>query len=241
MGDIDLIKIFIGWDKAETVAYHVLAHSIIRRSSQPVEIIPLNRKNLAGIFTRPRGEIDSTDFSNSRFIVPHLCDFEGWAIFMDCDMVCLADINELWAQRDERYAVMVKHHEHVPHETKKFLGQEQTKYMRKNWSSLMMFNNARCRELTKHTVNTAPGLFMHQFRWVPDSHIGEINGLWNHLIGYDSYDPDAKLIHYTSGGPWHRVYDGYSQVWFDEYDNMIHGDNPVVWDEKTSEVKPASA
>ena len=225
------IPIYIGWDDKETVAYHTLAHSIIRRSSVPVSIIPLNRRNLHGDFWRPRGEHDSTDFSNSRFIVPYLQRYEGWAIFMDCDMLCLGDITELWAQRDDAYSVMVKKHHHIPKEDTKFLGQEQSKYSRKNWSSLMLFNCSRCQPLTRHIVNTmTPGLWFHQLRWTPDNEIGEIREGWNHLVGYDTPNPSADLPHFTSGGPWHGYTDvEFAQEWIDEYHHMIEGNNPVDW------------
>lgn len=223
-----MIPIYIGWDKKEPVAYHVLADSIIRNSSEPVSISPLNRDNLGRHFHRPRGEFDSTDFSNSRFIVPHLQQYGGWAIFMDCDMLCLADIAELWNQRDDKYAVMVKKHNHVPQEDLKFLDQEQTKYDRKNWSSLMLLNCNRLRVLTKHVVNTAPGLWMHQLRFLDDAEIGEIKGDWNLLVGYDGYEPDAKLVHFTSGGPWHGyVKADYSTQWKNQLYDVIQGDNPV--------------
>ena len=103
-----VIPIWIGWDAKETVAYHVLSHSIVRRASVPVAIAPLNRDSLWGHYWRDRGPHDSTDFSNSRWAIPSIMNYDGWAIFMDCDMVCLADINELWKQRDDKYAVMVK-------------------------------------------------------------------------------------------------------------------------------------
>ena len=88
-----MIPIYIGYDRKETVAYHVLSHSILTRAQQPVSISPLNRENLKPAYWRPRGEFDSTDFSNSRFIVPYLQDYEGFAIFMDCDMLCRTDIS----------------------------------------------------------------------------------------------------------------------------------------------------
>jgi len=209
-----MIPIYIGYDKTETVAYHVLAHSILSRSSVPVQIIPLNKDNLKQHYWRPRGEYDSTDFSNSRWIIPHLQNYRGWAIFMDCDMLCLADIADLWAQRDTHYSVMVKKHNHVPVEERKFLDQVQTKYDRKNWSSLMLFNCAACTPLTKHIVNTqSPGLWFHQFSWVPDDEIGEIDGDWNLLVGYDQKVVDPQLVHYTSGGPWHGYDVDYSDLW----------------------------
>jgi hypothetical protein len=225
-----MINIFIGWDAKETIAYHVLSHSIITRSSVPVSITPVNRANLRREYQRPRGEKDSTDFSNSRFIVPHLMDYKGWAIFMDCDMLCLGDIAELWDQRDSSKAVIVKQHNYVPRETTKFLGQEQTVYERKNWSSLMLMNCGECQVLTKQAVNSQPGLWLHRFGWVDDSQIGAIKGSWNHLVGVDAEDPEAKLPHYTLGGPWHGYNDvEFAREWFAELEHMEQGDNPVRW------------
>lgn len=228
-----MIPIYIGFDRKESIAYHVLCHSILRRSSLPVQIIPLNRANLGPHYWRPRGEFDSTDFSNSRFIVPHLQGFKGWGIFMDCDMLCLGDIAELWAQRNPGYSVMVRKHEHVPDETVKFLGQQQTQYNRKNWSSLMMFNCSECAPLTKHVVNTVtPGLWLHQMRWLPDDAIGSIKGDWNVLVGYDKKVNDPKLCHWTKGGPWFSEYADadYADRWFDELNDMMNGDSPeILW------------
>lgn len=234
-----MIPIYVGVDRKETVAFHVLSHSILERSSGPLSIVPLYRPNIREAFYRPRGEHDSTDFSNSRWIIPHLQHYEGWAIFMDSDMLCRADISELWEQRDDRYAVMVKKHYHVPKEQKKFLGQEQTKYMRKNWSSLVLFNCAKCQPLTRHIVNTmSPGLWFHQFKWLPDDEIGSIEGPWNLLVDYDEYDPQAKLVHFTKGGPWHG-YDNvdYANEWRAELSDMLIGDNPIVYLKETKEAQ----
>jgi hypothetical protein len=228
-----MIPIFIGLDRVETVAYHVFSHSIIRRSSLPVSITPIYKPNLGGEYWRPRGEFDSNEFSNSRWIVPHLMDFKGWAIWADCDMLCLDDIAKLWDQRDSRYAVMVKKHNHAPSEDVKFLGQQQTQYDRKNWSSLVLFNCSEGRNLTKVAVNTSPGLWMHQFRWLDDEQIGSIKGDWNLLVGYDPVVERPSLVHYTSMGPWHdpngdtRI--DYRHEWESEYLDMIEGDNPVRW------------
>ena len=225
-----MIPIYIGYDRKETVAFHVLSHSILSRSTKPVSVTPINRDNLKESYIRPRAEVDSTDFSNSRWIVPYLQEYKGWAIFMDCDMLCLADIAELWAQRDDRYAVMVKQHNHVPKETKKFLDQDQHKYERKNWSSLMLMNCAKCHSLTSRQVNTAPGLHLHQFRWLKDDQIGAIQGDWNLLVGYDKPTPQPKLVHFTSGGPWHGYHHiDYGTEWYSEMRDMLQGDNPVSY------------
>ena len=199
-----MIRIFIGYDPRETVAWHVLTHSILARSSQPVSFVPLALHNLQGLMWRERNPLQSTEFSFSRFLTPYLSGYEGWSLFMDCDMLVLDDIAKLWALRDERYAVMCVQHDHQPNETVKFLNQPQTAYGKKNWSSVMLFNNARCKALTPDYVNTASGLELHQFKWLEsESLIGEIPHGWNHLVGYDAYDPDAPNVH--SGGPrWNR-------------------------------------
>lgn len=225
------IPVFIGYDERESIAYHVLAHSILKRSTCPVSIIPLRRETIQGSFTRPRGEKDATDFSNSRWIIPHLMGYEGWAIFMDCDMLMRGNIAELWIQRDDRYAVMVRKHEHVPRETTKFLGNVQEQYGRKNWSSLMLLNCAKLPMLTKHIVNTQhSGLWFHQFGFLPDDQIGDLPYGWNHLVDYHPYNEDAKLVHYTTFGPWHApdradLID-YGQEWVEECKTMLMGDNP---------------
>lgn len=214
-----MIRIFIGFDERETVAWHVLTHSILARSSQPVAFIPLALNNLQGVFTRPREALQSTDFSFSRFLTPYLSGYEGWSLFMDCDMLVRRDIAELWALRDERYAVMCVQHDHRPKESVKFLNQPQTPYGKKNWSSVMLFNNARCKALTPEYVNTATGLQLHQFKWLQDdSLIGALPPAWNHLVGYSEPMPDAANVHYTLGGPYFDEYRDceHAQAWVDE-------------------------
>ncbi len=152
---MNMIPVFIGFDPRETVAFNVLSHSIQARASQPVAIAPLMLGQLGSVLTRPRHPLQSSDFSFSRFLTPYLSGYRGWSIFMDCDMLMLDDIAKLWALRDERYAVMVIKHDHVPKEERKFLNEPQTKYEKKNWSSVMLFNNARCRRGNAHPIRTA--------------------------------------------------------------------------------------
>jgi hypothetical protein len=219
-----MISIAIGFDPRETVAYHVLAHSIHARASQPVSIAPLMLSQLKGVLTRERHPLQSTDFSFSRFLTPWLGRYSGWSLFMDCDMLMLDDIARLWALRDERYAVMVVKHDHVPRETTKFLGEPQSKYEKKNWSSVMLFNNARCRALTPDYVNAASGLELHQFKWLGDDGlIGALPDRWNHLVGYNAPRPDAALVHYTLGGPYFQQYADceYAGEWRRECEAML--------------------
>ena len=222
-----IINIYIGFDPRETVAFHVLAHSIHMRTSLPVSIMPVMLSQLGKTFTRERHALQSTDFSFSRFLTPALSDFTGWSVFMDCDMLVRDDIANLCALRDDRYAVMVVKHEHVPREQKKFLDQPQTPYQKKNWSSVMLFNNARCRALTPDYVNAASGLELHQFKWLAnDGLIGEIPSRWNHLVGYDPPRGDASLVHYTLGGPYFDEYRDceYAEEWRRERQAMLRVD-----------------
>ena len=215
-----MLQIFIGYDPNETVAYHALAHSILRRSSIPVSIAPLMRAQLGGLYTRARGPTESTEFSLTRFLVPALSDYRGWSMFIDCDMLCRADIAELaaLAKASDDKAVLVCKHDYVPKTERKFLDQVQTKYPRKNWSSVMLFNNARCTALTRDYVNTASGLDLHRFNWLKDEQIGSIPLEWNWLVGEYDYNPAAKIVHYTLGGPYFDEYRGcdYAAEWFEE-------------------------
>lgn len=222
----DMIRVFVGYDPREAVAYNVLAHSINRRASRPVAIAPLMLSQLGRLMWRERHPLQSTDFSFSRFLTPYLCGFEGWAVFMDCDMLVLDDIAALWDLRDDRYAVMCVHHNHVPEEETKFLGQAQTRFEKKNWSSAMLMNCARCTALTPEYVNTASGLELHRFHWLESEDlIGAIPHRWNHLVDYDPAVPADQVsnLHYTTGGPYFDDYRdcGYADLWFAERDDML--------------------
>ena len=147
-------------------------------------------------------------------------------MFMDCDMLVLEDIAKLWALRDEKYAVMCVKHDHVPKEKTKFLGAQQTKYEKKNWSSVMLFNCAKCTALTPDYVNSASGLDLHRFNWLGDDDlIGEIPHRWNLLVGYDQSIPvdEVSNLHYTIGGPYFHDYKDidYAAEWFSERDEML--------------------
>jgi hypothetical protein len=226
-----VIRVFIGFDPREAVAFSVLAYSIHVRASAPVAIAPLMLSQLGGLLRRERHPLQSTDFAFSRFLTPHLSDYAGWSIFMDCDMLMLDDIAKLWALRDDRYAVQVVKHDHQPRETVKFLGQAQTPYPKKNWSSVMLFNNARCTALTPEYVNAATGLELHQFKWLADeSLIGALPRRWNHLVGYYQPTRDASLVHYTLGGPYFEAYRDceFAAEWRTELQVMLHAERRVA-------------
>lgn len=202
-----VLDIFIGYDRQEVVAYHVLAQSLLERSSRPVRLTPVNLGNLGGLFARDAVATQSTEFSFSRFLTPYLSGYDGWSLFMDCDMLARADVAELFALADDRYAVMVAQHDYVPRDEVKFLDHVQTRYAKKNWSSVMLLNNARCRALTPDYVNTASGLQLHQFHWLEsEDQIGALPLEWNWLVGEYDFSPDAKIAHFTRGGPYFEAY-----------------------------------
>lgn len=221
-----MIRVFIGYDSNEVVAWHTLCHSILRHTTEPTSFIPLARNQLSAIYTKPKQGKESTEFSMTRFLVPYLSNYEGWSIFMDCDMLVTRDFKELWDLRDDQYAVQCVKHDYSPTTSRKFLNQEQSVYEKKNWSSVMLFNNAKCKALTPEYVNTASGLELHQFKWLESEElIGDIPAEWNFLVGEEHMFENGKVpgnIHYTLGGPYfedHKDVD-YSDLWFEEKEKM---------------------
>ncbi len=218
-----MLKIFIGWDKNESVAWHVLAHSIMRRASKPVLISPVMLSQIRDEFTRKRDPGQSTDFSHARFMTPHMAA-GGISVFMDCDMLCLTDITELEdiARANSDLDVLVVKHDYTPKTQSKFLGQKQEAYPKKNWSSLMVFNGHRqaVRNLTPEYINKASPPELHPLKGAKS--VGGLGMEWNHLIGEYPDREDAKIVHYTIGGPWFPEYKNcdYSEEWFDEYEHM---------------------
>lgn len=218
------ITICIGFDQVEAVAYATLCQSILSRSSVPVSFVPIKRSMLTGIHSRPLDPKQSNEFSFTRFLTPYLCNYEGWSIWMDSDIICTDDINKLFELRDDKYAVMCVKHEYEPKTRTKYLGNIQHPYEKKNWSSVLLFNNAKCKALTPEYVNKASGLELHQFKWLEsDELIGELPKEWNHLVTEQDPNPNAKLIHYTLGTPCFHEYQKceHSDKWFAEKANML--------------------
>jgi lipopolysaccharide biosynthesis glycosyltransferase len=204
-------KIFIGYDSKVDIAYRVLKYSIEKHSTEPVDIRPLVLKELD--FKREFDPLASTEFTYTRFLVPYLCDFKGVALFMDNDMLCLADINEIFQLDLDRYWLRVVKHDYRPTVKFKLDGFIQTQYPRKNWSSLMFLNCEKLTKWNKENVQTKSGAWLHRFEPIPDDCIGEIPKEWNVL---ERYDTDTKLIHYTEGGPWYENHKDhpFGDIWF---------------------------
>ncbi len=170
-------RVMIGFDHRQPVSYATLASSIIARAKKPIAITPLVLETL------PITRQGLTPFTFSRFLVPWLCDYKGWALFLDVDIMLRADINELFDLRDARYAVMVSKNQR-----------------RFEWASVMLFNCSKCHMLTPEMVEHGSGL--HTIDWAPEEQVGELPNEWNYLVGYD--DPqmsDIRLAHFTQGVP----------------------------------------
>ena len=195
------IPVFIGYDPREAVAYHTCANSIIRHASQPVAIIPL-ALNLFDDYKETHTD-GSNHFIYSRFLVPHLMEYTGHAIFIDGDMIVRSDIVELWKQRDFTKDVQVVKHDYRTRMTEKYLGAKNEDYPRKNWSSVILWNcnSFPNRRLTPDFVQQSTGSFLHRFTWLDDERIGELPREWNWLPDEYGPNPDAKLLHYTLGTP----------------------------------------
>lgn len=235
-----MVKVFIGWDSREPVAYEVCKFSIERHTNADLDIIPLKHIELRkkGFFSRPwltesttglrRDLIDnkefSTEFSHTRFLVPALCGFTGWALFMDCDMIFTADIKQLMALRDDKYAAMVVKHNHRPKEGVKMDEQPQRQYFRKNWSSFVLWNCGHPKNalLTQSMVNSAAGSWLHSFNWLDDIDIGSLGHEWNWIEESSPMPKESrpKVIHYTNGGPWFETYRdvAFGDLWTEEYE-----------------------
>jgi hypothetical protein len=222
------MKIFIGYDIREDIAFQVCEYSILKH--QPTaEVIALKQKDLreAGTYTRSIDPLSSTEFTFTRFLVPYLADYKGWALFIDCDFVFVDDVKKLFDQADDKYAVMVVQHDYTPKEGLKMDGCKQLSYPRKNWSSAILWNcgHPANRQIDPDIVNTQTGQYLHRFQWLTDSEIGHLSPEWNWLAGWYSEPQDGspKAIHYTEGGPWFKEYRRceYHKVWKQNLREML--------------------
>ena len=200
-----LNTVYIGFDKVEEVAYHTLVASIHANASQPVKVVPMDRSKLNRYHHRPMDPKQSNSFTYVRFLVPYLENYTGWSLFMDCDMIVRDDINELFKMADEQYDVMcVQHPEYTSKAHVKYLGNVNHNYPRKNWSSVMLFNNAACRRLSTVYVDRAMPAELHRMEWA--NSIGNLPKEWNHLVGEFEPNPGAKIAHFTLGTPCWEAY-----------------------------------
>lgn len=209
------MRVFLGHDPREQVAYDVASRTLWGSSSGLAEPLCDDRLRAHGLLWRPvdrRGRMhdltsgadQATEFAISRFLVPMLCQ-SGWALFADCDVVFMRDVREMLPRAiGTDKAVYVVKHDHQPNELWKMDGQSQTAYPRKNWSSVILWDcdHPAHRRLNLHTVNSMPGRWLHAFGWLHDSEIGELPAEWNWLVGVQPKPAEPAIAHYTLGGPW---------------------------------------
>lgn len=229
------MEIFIGYDEREAIASKVCERSI-RRFYKDAQIrhLRLDDPDVSEVYTRTwtsehgqkidtlDGKPFSTDFAFSRFLVPYLSNYTGWAMFCDGDFLFRADPRDLWEFVDDDYALMVVQHHHVPHETCKMDGRLQSAYWRKNWSSLILWNcsHPENQRLNPDMVNSMPGSFLHQFGWLHAGKIGSLPESWNWLSGVSptTYQEtqEVKAVHFTLGIPSMKGYEtsDYAKEWF---------------------------
>jgi len=231
------LRIYVGYDSHEEIAWEVFRHSILKRSSVPIEVIPLNRADLQkrGIYWRDQDPKQSTEFTYLRFLVPYLAGYNGWAMFIDDDFLCLRDMAELLDLADEKYALMCVQHDFNPTVTVKLANVAQESYPRKNWSSVMLFNCSHPANLACNlsTVNRESGAYLHRFKWLGDDDnlIGSLPHVWNFLTPWYDKLPEGQLpglVHYTEGGPW-----------FPDYRNCPDTDYKEEWEQELKEFEAA--
>lgn len=226
------LRVFVGFDSREPITFAVAFHSILRHAIRPLQVTPLVQQALreTKIYTRDRRPNEATEFSLTRFLCPFLCGFEGWSLFVDSDILARTDVNDimLYPMADPGKAVYVCQHEYTPRAVTKFDGHEQTTYPKKNWSSVMLFNNEKCMALMPEYVNKASGLELHRFQWTKEEMVGKLPLEWNHLVGEYPKNDSAKILHFTEGAPC-----------FPDYADCDHAD--VWWDEFHAMLKPAQA
>lgn len=211
------LKIYVGYDSREDIAWQVCRHSIQRHTTGDVEIAPLKQTTLRelNLYTRAADKA-STEFSITRFLTPYLAAYDGWSIFVDCDFLFTRDVTEIFDLLDDKKALYCVQHDYTPANMIKMDGKEQTVYPRKNWSSFMAFNGAHpdVKALTPEVVNSESPAYLHRFTWTSDSELGELDREWNFLEGeYAKPDQIPMCVHYTNGGPW-----------FDNWQDVDFGD-----------------
>lgn len=220
---------FIGYDSKEDIAYRVCKQSLLKHSSIKLNVMALKLYELVskGFYKRSIDPLASTEFTYSRFLVPRLMNFKGWAVFCDCDFLFLEDVAKLFSELSNDKAVYCVQHDYTPKEKHKMDGQQQTIYPRKNWSSFIVFNCAHPsnRKLDVELVNKETGSFLHQFKWLEDEEIESLDERWNWLEGWTSNHNKSNpyAVHYTRGGPWFDEWQDveFAKEWLKERDAYI--------------------
>jgi lipopolysaccharide biosynthesis glycosyltransferase len=212
----NFIRFVVGFDQRESVAYHVFCQSVMDHCSLPCSFLPLNQA-IQSFYTETHQD-GSNKFIYTRFLTPYLMNHQGWALFVDGDMIFLDDPAKLWGLRDVTKAVQVVKHDYQTVAKVKYLGNKNENYPRKNWSSVVLWNcsHSAHRVLTPQFVQDQPGSFLHRFSWLQDHEIGEIPKEWNWLATEYPDNPKAGLVHYTLGTPCFKDFQAspMSDLWY---------------------------
>ena len=220
---------FIGYDSKEDIAYRVCKQSLLKQSSIKIDVKSLKLYELIskGFYKRIVDPLASTEFTYSRFLIPALMKYSGWAVFCDCDFLFFDDIAKLFHSLDSNKALYCVQHDYTPKEQHKMDGQKQTIYPRKNWSSFMVFNcsHPSNKKLSLDVVNSESGSFLHQLKWLKDNEIGSLDERWNWLEGWTSQHNTKSpyAVHFTRGGPWFDEWKDveFAEEWIEEKNDYI--------------------
>lgn len=225
------MKVYIGYDSSQAAASAVCEYSIQKYLKYDIQIVHLKKQDLIdrSIYFRPEGDPASTDFTYTRFLVPYLNDYQGYSMFVDSDFLFRTDLTKLFDRigndrNIQNTAVYcVQHMPYNPKQETKFWGNKQHSFPRKNWSSLMIFNNSHeaCKRLTPLAIANQTPQWLHRMYWCRDNQIGNIDLEWNWLVGEYDYKNDVQALHFTNGGPWNDVWgQDYENEWLNIYEEM---------------------
>jgi hypothetical protein len=212
------VKVFIGSGEASVIECRTAIHSLRKHTKRELDIYVFNgthnavRLNDGEPFLAPMSlkvkYQNITEFSLYRYLVPELCDFQGRAIYIDSDTVCLSDIGELFD---------------TPIGDADFLAKYEAYSGEKLWGlSVMLIDCARCRfDLEKIVEEIEAGLYtMTDFSCMGPRflahhpyQIGRLDPDWN---VFDRSDQQTKLIHYTNllAQPWKYPNHPHGELWF---------------------------
>lgn len=216
----DALPVYVGYDGRESRAYAVCVRSLLDHASVRLDVRPLLQADLRaqGLYHRPEridstgqrwclvsGAPCSTEFSNSRFFLRRLRG-GGRAVFCDSDFLWRRDIADLVAGLEGDHALWCVKHRHEPTEEQKMRGQAQTRYDRKNWSSLMVWQlDHPAHELVAPVLDLWPGRTLHRLQWLVDDEIGDLSPGWNWLAEVEGQPPAGEMgpaaVHFTQGTP----------------------------------------
>ena len=202
-------RVFIGWDPAQQEAAEVCKYTLMKHSTIPLQVGFIRLKDmLEQKLIWSEDTEATTETTLTRFLVPHLSQYQGWSLYVDPDFVFLGDVREIFQSMEARYACSVVKLQYKPTQDTRLDGRPQAHYPRKCWSSMILYNcsHGKCKSLTPEFINQSKPNFLHRFDWLAGNEISGMNPEWQVIPGHaDSAlkDKDIRALHFTEGGPWH--------------------------------------